>query len=313
MAVPGSTNIIIISVVFTSLAVIFVLLRFRARMRQKAPYLADDHLIAVAATVFASEVLGYPPLTCTKLSILFFYRRVFLGKRFALVTLTLLILSSVWGVAFFFATLFTCYPVSYAWTTNEGTPEFDAHCYNPVPMFYGSAVSNMIMDIFILIIPAPMVWRLVLPTRQKMAIIGIFLLGAFVVGITAIRVSVFVDTGSNDDRDYDITYNLGGVIYWSQLETAIAIICACLPTLHIILVDSRLTRLCRDVVSKISLLTSSSSRRSQQSEPSYSLRGKKSASSIPGGMETGGGIRLGSSNETPEIPPVPSQYRYTLK
>ncbi|KAJ8130705.1 hypothetical protein O1611_g2929 [Lasiodiplodia mahajangana] len=400
MALSGSTNIIIVSAVFTALAVVFALLRFRARDKQHAPLLADDYLIAVAAltiigvlcrvygeccsrsvpppekipkdgsltiateiaavqghlgdhipldsnsvpqydpesllslnkgstrygmrilalfyelsvaneywlgqTVYASELLGYFPLTLTKISILLFYRRIFRGQKFSAITIALMVLSGAWGVSFFFATLFNCFPISYAWTSPNGTPEFEAHCYDPNPMFYGSAVSNMIVDIFILLIPAPNVWKLNIPRKRKIAVLGIFLLGAFVVGITAIRVSVFVNTGSKIGTDYDITYNLGGVIYWSQLEIAIAIICGCLPTLHVILVDSTIRRLFKSATSKVSLLISG--QRSDTSEepglsgPSRLLRDEKSASSIPRDLETCEEVRL-ESFELSELRP----------
>jgi hypothetical protein len=45
MALAGSTNIAIISVVFSALALIAVLMRFRARALQQAKYALDDWLI----------------------------------------------------------------------------------------------------------------------------------------------------------------------------------------------------------------------------------------------------------------------------
>lgn len=80
----------------------------------------------------------------------------------------------IWGISFFFATLFECYPIHQVWTTFEGQPR---HCYDHAPMFYASAVTNMITDIAILTIPLPMIWKLQMPTQQKIAVSGIFLLG----------------------------------------------------------------------------------------------------------------------------------------
>ncbi|KAI0445058.1 hypothetical protein F4803DRAFT_548469 [Xylaria telfairii] len=314
MAVAGSTNIIIVTVVFTSLAVVFVLLRFQARIQQRAPFLADDFLIAIAVvfslaymvnviycfnqTLYVSEILGYFPLTLTKVSILLFYRRIFRGQVFSTITVHLIVLSVLWGVSFFFATLFICIPTHYSWTATQGTPDFAAHCYDPSPMFYGSAVSNMIVDILILLIPAPMVWKLNMSKRQKIAVVGIFLLGAFVVGITAIRVSVFFHTGPKLGTDYDITYNIGGVIYWSQLETAIAIICGCLPTLRIILVDPPIKRFFKNVTNKGSLILSSQrlihSQQQSLPEPNHILRDMNSTSSLPHVLESCEEMRLES-------------------
>lgn len=81
----------------------------------------------------------------------------------------------VWGISFFFATLFECYPIHEVWTTFYGQPR---HCYVYLPMFYATAVTNMVTDLCILTIPLPMIWKLQMPTQQKIAVSGMFLLGA---------------------------------------------------------------------------------------------------------------------------------------
>lgn len=45
-------------------------------------------------------------------------------------------------------------------------------------MFKATAISNMIVDIGILSVPIPIVWKLKIPTKQKIAVSVIFLLGA---------------------------------------------------------------------------------------------------------------------------------------
>lgn len=109
---------------------------------------------------------------------MYFYRRVFRGKTFALVSIGLIICICVWGVAFFFATLFECMPIAQIWTSLYGTPEHEHYCYNYLPMFQGTAITNMAIDVLILTVPMPMVWRLQMPTRQKLAVSSFFLLGA---------------------------------------------------------------------------------------------------------------------------------------
>lgn len=123
-------------------------------------------------------MLSVLSLVCTKLSIVLFYRRIFRGQVFAVITLILLISIFAWGVAFFFATLFECMPIEQVWKSLYGTPEHEAHCYNYLPMFIATAISNMCMDVLVLTVPLPMVWRLNMATRQKVAVSIFFLLGA---------------------------------------------------------------------------------------------------------------------------------------
>lgn len=129
-------------------------------------------------TEFATQLLSVLSLVFTKLSIVFFYRRVFRGKTFSLVSIGLITLICIWGVAFFFATLFECMPISEAWKSLYGTPEHSQYCYNYLPMFQATAVTNMIIDVLVLTVPIPLVWRLQMPIRQKIAVSGFFLLGA---------------------------------------------------------------------------------------------------------------------------------------
>ncbi len=125
-------------------------------------------------TEFACQLLSLGALTFTKLSILLFYHRIFRNQIFHKLIWVLGVMVVVWGISFFFATLFECYPISQVWTTFYGQPR---KCYDYLPMFFATVITNMIMDIMILTIPWPMIWKLQMPLRQKVAVTGIFLLG----------------------------------------------------------------------------------------------------------------------------------------
>jgi hypothetical protein len=109
----------------------------------------------------------------TKLSIVYFYRRIFRGSKFSILTGILLAFIVVWATAFFFAGLLICVPIEAFWTHAPG-----ARCFMPIPLFYTGAISNSIMDVVILAIPVPLVWKLNLPRKQKISVSCIFLLGA---------------------------------------------------------------------------------------------------------------------------------------
>lgn len=90
-----------------------------------------------------------------KLSVLLFYRRIFRGAHFNVATWILIGLVSVWMVAFFFANLFECVPISRAFINAPGMGG-DPHCINAVPMYLSQVYSDMILDVFILILPIPL-------------------------------------------------------------------------------------------------------------------------------------------------------------
>jgi hypothetical protein len=67
MALPLNTNIVIISITFSVLAIAAVCLRFRARKLQQAKYGIDDYLIVVGlvSIVLSGEILWSLLLICS--------------------------------------------------------------------------------------------------------------------------------------------------------------------------------------------------------------------------------------------------------
>ncbi|ROW15361.1 hypothetical protein VPNG_02377 [Cytospora leucostoma] len=293
MALALDTNILIIAVVFSTAALFAVCLRFYARTRQHAILGIDDFLMVPAAACaigvgvanaiavrsghlgrhiqmgpdgpiygeflvtllkceFASELLSIASLACAKASIVCFYRRIFRGKRFSTVSLILLILIALWGIAFFFGQLFDCSPIKANWDVfGETTSSYK--CINPLPMYYSVAVLDTFIDLLILAVPQPLVWKLQMPMRRKIAVSLVFLLGAFTIGISAARIGFFVQVGRSEDVDPDIPFFIAPTIYWTQLECAIAVICGCLPTLPVLFSEVSPERVLRSWVSKFSL------------------------------------------------------------
>lgn len=96
-------------------------------------------------------------LACAKASIVLFYRRIFRGKRFSIISIVLLVLITIWGISFFFAQLFDCIPIAGNWDRVLGRYS-DAKCINPIPMFYSLAATDVIVDLLILGVPQPLVW-----------------------------------------------------------------------------------------------------------------------------------------------------------
>ncbi|KAI0470509.1 hypothetical protein GGR56DRAFT_147989 [Xylariaceae sp. FL0804] len=166
-------------------------------MEHRAP---EERLLIYTKAQFAvisSHVLG---LAFTKISVVAFYRRIFRSNIFVKFSNILLVINALWGIAFFIALLLQCVPVDAIW--NQAAQE-NAHCFNPVPLYYGIAISDTIMDFVILAAPQPIIWRLQMPKRQKVAISGILLVGAFVLGSSAARVYFFFEAGKAAKSESD--------------------------------------------------------------------------------------------------------------
>lgn len=98
--------------------------------------------------------------------------RIFSIRKFRLVTQMVLVLVVAWMVAFFFATLFQCYPV-----TALVEPFYKKRCIDTVAFWYAGGVTDIVLDGTLLFLPVPMVLGLQLPLKQKLAVLGMFLLG----------------------------------------------------------------------------------------------------------------------------------------
>ena len=79
----------------------------------------------------------------------------------------------VWTISFSLALLLVCIPVTVSSLNPPGSKCIDIDAVSEA-----LGVSGVVTDFIIMVIPWPFVWRLQMPTRQKFAVIGVFLLGA---------------------------------------------------------------------------------------------------------------------------------------
>ena len=90
-----------------------------------------------------------------KLSVLFFYRRIFRGKAFDYYSRGIIAIVVAWTIAFFFTVLFECgTKFEYLWSTLS---DLLTHCTNGVMYLKAYAISDVITDGLILATPIPIV------------------------------------------------------------------------------------------------------------------------------------------------------------
>lgn len=158
---------------------------------------------------------------CCQVSILLFYRRLFPTQRIHQITMGLFIFLGVWYTAFQLAAIFQCTPVNYYW--NRTIP---GHCVNYIDLYIALAATNTLTDITLLVLPMPTVWGLKVSRSRKLALSGVFLLGAFVCGISLYRISTLPLIDPND-----ITWSNTFAGVWTAIEGSVGVIVACLPSL----------------------------------------------------------------------------------
>lgn len=112
-------------------------------------------------------------LSCVKLSVVLFYFRVFQHLRIYSIALWFTaFLVVAWFLGTNLSSIFQCSPVQSAWDKN-----IKGHCIASGPDFLGTAISNLVVDLVILLIPLPALWRLHVSRTRKLALTGVFICG----------------------------------------------------------------------------------------------------------------------------------------
>ena len=114
-------------------------------------------------------------LSVIKLSVLFFYRRIFVGKKFKIYWFTLCAIVALWCLVFFFAEIFQCsvHP-DYWWTSKYTSHKL---LFKTGDLELAFAGLDVILDLLILATPLPLIWNLKMSLSRKAGIMGVFLLG----------------------------------------------------------------------------------------------------------------------------------------
>ncbi|KAI1912452.1 hypothetical protein LOZ39_005725 [Ophidiomyces ophidiicola] len=174
--------------------------------------------------IFITQVLYKVVICLTKVSILLLYIRVFsVAKYFTWSCFGMIAFTIVSSVAYVCSTIWQCKPVSAFWTRSG---QFT--CISNHISWLSYALINIITDFIILLLPVHQVLRLQLKTRDKIAVIMIFMLGGFVCITSIIRTTSIAASANLKD----ITWNTIPVSVWSAIEVNTGIICACLPMIR---------------------------------------------------------------------------------
>lgn len=128
--------------------------------------------MVLSQSELACELIYFATLSIIKISILLFYRSLFPGRLFSIVTDILGGIVIAWGISSLVASTLACQPISEFWTHKDPSA-----CKYANHFFIGNSVPNICTDIIILALPVSQVWQLRLSINSKIVVSGLFLLG----------------------------------------------------------------------------------------------------------------------------------------
>ncbi|KAI1178246.1 hypothetical protein F4777DRAFT_576303 [Nemania sp. FL0916] len=185
--------------------------------------------LSLSKASYAFMVTYIPVLGITKLSVLFFYKRIFISRPWNIFMWVLIGIVSAWTIAFFFVNVLVSIPVSALWHPEAGK---SPKSLGADAVLWAPSISDILLDAIILAVPVPQIWRLNMTTVRKLQITAIFSLGWFVVGTGIARLYETVSPALTLATRFDETYIQAPSFYWLVVEANVGIISACLPTLN---------------------------------------------------------------------------------
>jgi hypothetical protein len=185
--------------------------------------LKDTQITNVLFYYYLGEIFYVVALGISKISILFFYLRVFPSKGFRTLTYCVMGLSVAYTIAFFFATTIQCWPISLAWTQWDGLHK--GTCNDIHLQGWIAAAINIILDTMVMILPLRHLARLNMSLKKKFMVMSMFSVGIFVIVISAIRLYSLVHFANTQN----ITWNYVDAGIWSLIEIDVSIVCGCMP------------------------------------------------------------------------------------
>ncbi|ELQ37372.1 hypothetical protein OOU_Y34scaffold00598g5 [Pyricularia oryzae Y34] len=177
--------------------------------------------------IFIFEPFYFVMICLVKSSILFTYMRIFREPDAQRVFRFTHYFNMFQTGVFIVLCFVQCRPLDHFWLgwTGDDHPGSCWHM-NDIPVIH--AIVGVLLDVWMFGLPATLVWRLNLKSREKIGVMLMFGFGVFLIVISCIRIPLLLNvspaTAVTDE-------SLQGAI-WSSVEVCIGICVACMPALR---------------------------------------------------------------------------------
>ncbi|KAL2834322.1 hypothetical protein BDW59DRAFT_156264 [Aspergillus cavernicola] len=176
---------------------------------------------------YAATLLYVPMVFVIKLALLTVMLRIFAPDRHKVIiiyiSITVLLL---YYIPALFIKIFFCKPISAYWNIGSGT------CIDQRNVIIADSAISIASDLWILILPVPMLWSLQMSRTKKLRVVGILGAGGLATGFSIWRLVMMIE----EARTADTTWFWIHCVLTANAEAGIGLICACLPTLSSYLV-----------------------------------------------------------------------------
>lgn len=167
-----------------------------------------------------------------KLSILVFYLSIATHRTFRIVTYITIGFVACMSTVMILVNAFECpHKPSLALAPDIFTERDKWGCFNLEKLYFSQAGLNISTDIFILVLPLPILVKLRMPTLKRISLLLVFSIGLLVPIAAALRIWALYMWATVPELDMQRYYG-GYILFWDQVEMNTAIICASAPSLQ---------------------------------------------------------------------------------
>ncbi|KAL1857632.1 hypothetical protein Daus18300_010272 [Diaporthe australafricana] len=192
--------------------------------------LSFNDITLFAKYFYVLQILYVIGIPMVKLSLLFFYLRVFPARPVRRVLWGTIVLILIYCLTFLFVTILECTPISYFWESWDG--EHQGKCINLHAISWIQAGVSVGLDAWMLAIPLSQLPGLKLHWKKKVSVGLMFFVGTFVTVVSILRLQSLVTYANSSNA----TWDNASVAIWSTIELNVGMVCTSLPTLRLLAV-----------------------------------------------------------------------------
>ncbi|KAB8212771.1 hypothetical protein BDV33DRAFT_210880 [Aspergillus novoparasiticus] len=134
-----------------------------------------SNIDGVLKCFYIAEPLYVVATDTTKIAVLIFYLQIFPHPKFRVLCHCIQGMCFAHVSAFGLSSLLQCSPVHYSWQYWRG--EKNGHCVNTNIAAWAAAATNITLDVIVLVMPLPLLARLLMPVPQKVRALLLFSVG----------------------------------------------------------------------------------------------------------------------------------------
>ncbi|KAM3413834.1 hypothetical protein BST61_g10513 [Cercospora zeina] len=237
-----------------------------------------EHQIMLEKLEYAYWIGHVLVIGFTKLTFLFFSRRIFRGRgtrtAFDYVNWLMIGVVTVWMVAYVLLEIFMC-GLNF-WAAWDTVYALRNYCMNTFALLTSCAITNWVIDLAIFAIPLVMINSLQMTARRKIQASLVFALGLFTVIAGLLRMIIVIQVLENSlqepmitllGTELETTDNEGAIsliLFWTYVEIGVGFLVVCLVACGRVF-DEASAPVFRKIKSIVSAATSVASRASSRS------------------------------------------------